>query len=189
MSASEQKALLRAEIRNLTASLDDEYISSSDRGILSSLLSIPAFSQAKRVFAYCSVGREPDTRGLIKFCLDSEKEIALPRSYSGGRMDFALLTCPVEALPKGPFGIPQPPEALDAVEAEKGDVIIVPALCFDEGLHRLGHGGGYYDRFLENTKALSIGLCRERLVLDRIPAESFDRPVDMLVTEKKVRNR
>lgn len=185
----DEKSLLRARIKEQTAALDDEYISASDEGILSRLLSLPAFGQAKRVFVYCSVGKEPDTRGLIKFCLDSGKEIALPRSYSGGRMDFALLTCPVEALPKGPFGIPQPPEVLDAVDAEKGDVIIVPALCFDEGLHRLGHGGGYYDRFLENTKALSIGLCRERLVLDSVPAEPFDRPVDMLVTEKKVRNR
>lgn len=184
-----EKSLLRAKIKELTKALDDEYISESDRGILSRLLALPAFIQAKRVFVYCSVGKEPDTRELIRFCLETGKSLFLPRSYAGGRMDFAVLDCPVEALPKGRFGIPQPPETLPAVEAMEGDIIIVPALCFDERLFRLGHGGGYYDRFLDGTRAVSIGLCRERLVLDSLPTEPFDRPVDLLVTEKKVRNR
>lgn len=184
-----EKSLLRARIKELAASFDEAYVTESNAGILSSLLSLSVFSQANRVFAYYSVGREPDTLRLIRLCLEAGKEVFLPRSYSGGKMDFAPLTCPIEQLPEGLFGIPQPADTLPATAAEKGDLIIVPALCFDEKLYRLGHGGGYYDRFLEGTEALAIGLCRERLVLNAVPAEPHDRPVDMLVTEKKVRNR
>ena len=183
-----EKSLLRERIKELTAALDDKYVAESDAGILSVLLSLSVFRQANRVFAYYSVGREPDTLRLIGLCLEAGKEIFLPRSYSCGRMDFAPLNCPVGQLSKGRFGIPQPTDELPPVRAGKGDIVIVPALCYDEELYRLGHGGGYYDRFLESTEAVAIGLCRERLVLGAVPKEPHDRPVDMLVTEKKVRN-
>lgn len=184
-----EKSLLRARIKEQASSLDEAYVVESDAGILSVLLSLPVFCQANRIFAYYSVGREPDTLELIRLCLEAGKEVFLPRSYSGGRMDFAPLACPIGQLSEGPFGIPQPAGKLPAAAAEKGDLIIVPALCFDERLYRLGHGGGYYDRFLEGAEALAIGLCRERLVLNAIPTEPHDRPVDILITEKKARNR
>jgi 5,10-methenyltetrahydrofolate synthetase len=64
------------------------------------------------------------------------------------------------------------------------DVVIVPMLGFDAWLHRVGYGGGYYDRFLaEQPKAQKIGVCYELGKGEQIPAEPHDVPLDMIVTE------
>ena len=68
------------------------------------------------------------------------------------------------------------------------DVIIVPMLGFDERLHRIGYGGGYYDRFLaEQPKAIKIGVCYESGFIRDLPTEDHDIPMDIIVTEEKVR--
>jgi 5-formyltetrahydrofolate cyclo-ligase len=65
------------------------------------------------------------------------------------------------------------------------DVIIVPVLGFDAGLHRIGYGGGYYDRFLATQPtAKKIGVCFEIGQINHIPAEPHDIPLDMIITEK-----
>jgi 5,10-methenyltetrahydrofolate synthetase len=64
------------------------------------------------------------------------------------------------------------------------DVIIVPMLGFDEHLHRIGYGGGYYDRFLATQEqAQKIGLCFELCQVKQIPSEAHDIPLDIIVTE------
>lgn len=68
------------------------------------------------------------------------------------------------------------------------DVIIVPMLGFDESLHRIGYGGGYYDRFLaEQPKAMKIGVCYESGFIRDLPTEDHDIPMDIIITEEKVR--
>lgn len=67
------------------------------------------------------------------------------------------------------------------------DLIIVPMLGFDDRLHRIGYGGGYYDKFLSTQpKSLKIGVCFEIGHIDQIPAESYDIPLDKIVTEEKI---
>lgn len=70
------------------------------------------------------------------------------------------------------------------------DAVIVPMLCFDESLHRIGYGGGYYDRFLSvQEKARAIGVCFEAGRVAQIPAEAHDVPLDVIITEKDVYTR
>ena len=101
----------------------------------------------------------------------------------GGAMDFALYD---GALVEGLYGIPEPGPDAERVEPESGDIIIVPALCFDRQGYRLGQGGGYYDRWLELHPGLfSVGLCRERFLQERVPREAHDMCVRCVVTEKE----
>lgn len=179
-----EKALLRKRIKELTSSLDPDYVAESDEAIFKTLSSHPLFEKAERVFTYLSVGREPDTRQLIELCRRLGKSVALPRVGKGG-MDFVLLVGGVDSLSHGPFGIPQPEPEAPALEISERDLLIVPALCYDRELYRLGHGGGYYDRFLSACPAPSIGLCRQALVLPRVPRDAFDLPVGLLITEKR----
>ncbi len=74
------------------------------------------------------------------------------------------------------------------VPPEQFDVIIVPMLGFDpKTLHRIGYGGGYYDKFLATQPgAQKIGVCFEDGKTEHIPAEPHDVPLDTVVTEKKV---
>lgn len=181
-----EKAAFRADIKARTAALSLVYLADSDRGILKSLLALPEFQAARRVFLYISFGREVDTRALIDLCRKLKKPIAAPTNLNAGRMDFALLERPLSELPTGVYGIPQPPDDAVRVTPEADDLVVVPALCYDRERYRLGRGGGYYDRFLADCPAFKLGLCREELVVDSVPRESHDRRVDCLVTEKNV---
>lgn len=182
------KKEFRKKVRVDIEGFDEAYIIDSDDGIYRSLTIMPELLAAKTVFIYHSVGREVDTLRLIRFCLAEGKRVALPVTKSLGEMDFAVAAS-LGSLVPGEYGIPEPPDGSKEAVPEKGDVIIVPALCYDEALYRLGRGGGYYDRFLSGSPAVSIGLCREKLVFSSIPTEAQDVPVDILVTEKKRRGR
>ena len=174
-------------IKARTSALEDDYIIQSDRAIFKNLISLPEFLSATRVFTYLSIEREPDTRILIEYCLELGKTVALPCDCdNNGEMSFARLDSPIGELANGIYGIPVPPETAERLDPKAGDIIIVPALCFDEKGYRLGHGGGYYDRYLSKHPLLSIGLCREVLIVDSVPRDSYDRRADIIITDKRI---
>ena len=179
------KSKLRRELSSHIASFSEEYVSSSDRAIFERLLALPELNAAKRVFAYCSVGREVDTKALINHCFERGIPLALPRTERNRRMSFAPVASLNELFPSA-FGIPEPDKTLPALVPTSEDIIIVPALCYDALCYRLGHGGGYYDRFLEGCPAFTVGLCREALLCGAVPREAHDLPVSAVITEKKI---
>jgi 5-formyltetrahydrofolate cyclo-ligase len=176
-----EKARLRALVEEQMRQLDAQSIAESDRGILEAVCRLPEYRSARRIFTYFSVGREVDTAAIMARAASDGKLVAVPRVYGGGRMDFAAAECLT-----GQFcGIPQPEADAQALLPEWDDLLLVPALCYDEEGFRLGRGGGYYDRFLVPCAALSVGLCRSALLRPRLPREAHDRPVSILITEKK----
>lgn len=178
------KSALRAKIRAMINELDEAYIKSSDEGIMRNVLSMQEFRSAGVVFAYCSVGRECATRGIIENAAKQGKTVALPRSAPQGVMDFADSS---NGLHRARFGIPEPDAGLPALEPGAGDVMIVPALCCDAEGRRLGQGGGYYDRYLERyPRTVTVCICRERLLQEKVPTEWNDKPVAFVITEKRI---
>lgn len=178
------KDIFRTEIKAKIAELDKGYIKDSDNGILNNLITLPEFISAQRVFTYISIGREVDTRNLIKYCVKTGKQVALPTDFNDYDMNFALLDCALEDLEYGKYGIPAPrPHAVRLVP-DTNDIILVPALCYDENFYRLGRGGGYFDRYLSHCKGFSVGLCREELIVKEVPRDFYDMSVNCLITEK-----
>ncbi|SDE41016.1 5-formyltetrahydrofolate cyclo-ligase [Thermus arciformis] len=88
-------------------------------------------------------------------------------------------------LAPGPFGLLEP--TTEAVDPGVLELVVVPGLAFDREGFRLGHGKGFYDRFLAGVKALSLGVVPEALLLPRLPRDPWDVPVAFLATEKGVR--
>ena len=177
---------MRKEIKARIAQFDALDISESNAGILHNISALPEFIATRRIFTYLSIGREPDTRKLIELCLSMGKTVAVPYKYNAGEMHFALLDRPAEALETGVFGIPVPAD--DAVELvpKEGDLLVVPALCCDEYGYRLGRGGGYYDRYLTEHAFFSVGLCREALLVDKVPLDVWDKRVSCVITDKRI---
>ena len=85
------------------------------------------------------------------------------------------------------YGIFEPdPSSSVKLNKDEIDVIIVPCVGFDEKKNRLGYGGGYYDRYLENNKALKIGVAFEVQKVSDLPVKENDIPLDIIVTEKTI---
>ncbi len=177
----EEKRALRIRKAAQLEELDDEYIRESDEAILNKLLCLEELKRAGTVFLYSSVGREVSTVKLVELLLRDGRSIALPVSGAKGSMEFYPLSC-VSQLRQGRYGIPEPP-VTDAVRPERGDIMIVPALCCDRSGHRLGHGAGYYDRYLAGSDCFSVCLCRKALMEDALPVESTDVKVSMVITD------
>ena len=185
MSIAEHKDALRARMKAAIAALPEASAAAGGEAAAQNLLSLPEYGACGTLFCYCSVKNEVDTRQILAFSLGMGKTVALPQVLPGGGMVFRAVTDP-DSLRPGAFGIPEPGEACPERFPAAGDVCVVPGLCFDERGFRVGCGGGYFDRWLANNPVIKIGLCRESLLLDIIPAEPFDIRVDIIVTERRV---
>jgi 5-formyltetrahydrofolate cyclo-ligase len=180
------KKNLRALRFAAIGALSADYVAKSDAGILANLISLPEFVRAGTIFAYYSVNREPDTRGIIDYALGAGKRVVLPVSLSGGIMKAVEIWDTASLVP-GFGGIPEPADTGPEIRREELDFIIVPAVSYSRDGYRLGYGGGYYDRFLPGISAFAAGLAREELLLDAVPVEKHDAAVACLVTEAYVR--
>ena len=162
-----EKAALRVKIRAKIAALPEAAIRESNARIREKVLALPELRAAKRVFTYLSEPWEVDTRAIIEILLGRGKTVALPVVRGRGVMIFA----DIHDL-DGP-----------ALAPEAGDLLLVPALCYDRQNYRLGQNGGYYDRYLAACAGFSVGLCRRVLLRARVPREPHDMPVDLVVTD------
>ena len=156
-----------------------------------SFIDTEIYKDCETLLTYVSVKNEPDTRGLIEYALISGKRVFVPKTYGDGRMTFYRIQSQAELTVAGSFGIPEPcgdSEAFKDGDGDKspvgdrpaGSVCVIPALCYNSDLQRIGYGGGYYDRFLSGagrntTKVLFCGVRRE------FTADDFDVPADMVI--------
>lgn len=136
---------------------------------------------ARVVALYIGLNDEAPAQRLGAHLAAMGKTLALPRVLDRlGSMDF-LCWRPDDILLPGPFGTSHPQPGSGPVAP---DVIIAPLLAFDRRMNRLGQGGGYYDRaFARHPDALRIGLAWSVQEQDAVPADPWDLPLDMLLTE------
>ena len=178
----EEKAALRKTIRKARRALDPEQRKIRDGSIEAQVLAMAQYKEAKTVFCFVSYGGEPETRGILRDILRSGKTLAVPRCMENGIMEAVRIES-LDQLEKGMYGIEEPAAGLPTLSFEEIDFAVVPALAFTPDGERLGQGGGYYDRFMAQTKAYTCGIVYRQFVLEAVPTEEFDRKVDTVVCE------
>ena len=181
----EDKTTARREAQRILDEAGEEYLRACDAACAESFFTLPEYGRARNIFCYWGAGREPDTGAIIKRAIKDGKTVALPRVLGEGIMEARVIDGVSQLLP-GTFGIPEPSKECRLMKPEDIDIVLVPAACFSRDGHRLGRGGGYYDRFLPRIQGLKVGIARERLLADELPLEPHDMPVDCLITEKKI---
>ncbi|MDR0937736.1 MAG: 5-formyltetrahydrofolate cyclo-ligase [Mediterranea sp.] len=139
----------------------------------------PLFGAARVVLLYHSLADEVDTSGLLARWL-GRKRVLLPVVVDGAELELREYRGE-ERLATGRFGIEEPTgEAFTDYPAI--DLAVVPGVAFDRQGHRLGRGKGYYDRLLPRlTQAYKLGLCFPFQLVERVPAEPSDVPMDEVV--------
>jgi len=208
-TVKELKNEYRKQARDKLADLTEEYRNRASAAIALNALNIPEIKEVKRegflglakrektVLAYFSVGSEPSTLAVINELLRSGKRVCLPLCIDldeeGHRKDTvdameARQITGFDDLVTGAYGIPEPKADTALVPPEEIDIIILPCISCDRDCNRIGHGAGYYDKFLSRTRkdCFTMALCYEEVMLDDIPTEPHDMPVDAVVTEETV---
>ncbi|MEG0145685.1 MAG: 5-formyltetrahydrofolate cyclo-ligase [Clostridia bacterium] len=142
----------------------------------------PAYRAAERVMLFASMAQEVDTLALIEDALSSGKQLYLPRVRENGRMDAVRVTA-LSQLARGAYGILEP-TGQEVTQGAALDLVIAPGVAFDEGGGRLGHGGGYYDRFLDGVRAPIWALAFACQMVFDVPRAAHDLRVDKVVTEQ-----
>jgi 5-formyltetrahydrofolate cyclo-ligase len=136
------------------------------------------------VAGYWPVRDEADPRGLMKALEARGAALALPRiDEKHAALSFRAWR-EGDVLVDNHHRIPEPRAEAKMVTP---DVVLVPLLAFDAHGHRLGYGGGYYDRTLATLRVIAIGVAYAGQEVERLPREAHDRPLDMVVTENGAR--
>ena len=149
---------------------------------------LPQFASAKALLSYVSKDNEVDTHGLIRQLLALGRQVCVPWFDTSKQIYGASALYDFDAdLTAGKFGILEPGHgAARPVAGRQIDAALVPGLGFDETGNRLGRGMGYFDLLLHEVPGARIALAYDCQVLNEVPAEAHDAPVDFIVTETRM---
>lgn len=182
------KTELRQKYRSLRQSMPQEIKKQRDEAIADQVRRLWQYNSNSILLIYVSTPIEVDTFRIIRRALEDGKRVAVPRCVPDSRqMDFYYIQS-IEELAPGMFGVLEPeanPERL--YDERDGGLCIVPAFSYDWQGYRLGYGKGYYDRFLSRFEGNIVGICYSDCVQRTLPHGRYDRPVELLVTEKFLR--
>ncbi|MDT8392100.1 MAG: 5-formyltetrahydrofolate cyclo-ligase [Lentisphaeria bacterium] len=185
-SKQAMRKIAAARLRDITP----EYASAAAVQVAGVLLTLPEMASASVVALYSAMTGEID---LEKVCLALNrqgKETLFPRyNKPVGVYDMVPVSDPLGETRDGHYGIREPlpgrAAAPDSVLNHENTLWCVPALAFDVSGNRLGRGGGYYDRLLESTRGVKVGIAFETQIFAELPADAHDTPMDLIVTEQR----
>lgn len=185
-----RKGEIRKRVLKARLALSTEEVDEKSVNILKRLLALEEYRQAAVLMTYVDFRNEVRTGDLIRESLARGKQVAVPFIDPRNRrlIPSLLLNFPEDLAP-GVWGILEPaPGCLHPVEPAEIDLVVVPGVAFDEKGNRLGYGGGYYDRFLPQTRpgCFHVAPAFELQIWSKITPAPYDCRVHCLVTEKRV---
>jgi 5-formyltetrahydrofolate cyclo-ligase len=180
-----KKEMLRKDILKKLLNISKEEKEKKVKELKKKLFLLEEFKQAKCVMFYVSKHYEVDTHEMIDDSIAMGKKVVVPITLKEEKiLKPSELRNREKELIKGHYGIHQPGEGhVRSIPLEEVDLMVVPALAFDKFCHRLGHGGGYYDRFLEKMPqpVFTVGLAFDFQIVDKLPTHATDIPVDRVL--------
>ena len=180
----ERKKSIRKRIFQLREGVPQSEIQESSRKIMHQITGLSLWQKASCIYAYMDFNKEVMTRELIETACRQGKRVAVPR-VQGKEMHFYIITEFNQCEP-GVFGIAEPKDGLPEADCEDA-LMIVPGVAFDCDRHRIGYGGGYYDRYLSvHKKHPTAAAAFSWQVLENIPCEPTDIRPDYLITEQTI---
>lgn len=173
------KQELRKSIRARKRAMSPDEIESRSAKLLELFTATEEYQNAKTLYGYMPYNQEVRTVPILQKALEDGKQVAVPKVY-GDDMKFLYITN-FEDFAKSEFGIPEP-IADEPVAQDETALVLMPGLAFDPAGHRIGYGGGFYDKFLSAEPSHpTVALCYEFQVLPQLETEEFDIPVDKVI--------
>lgn len=178
------KKHIRSLIYAERKSRSDLYIEENSHRICRKLFDTEVFQQAAWIYLYIDYNHEVMTGEILEKARSLQKKVAAPR-VEGKEMHFFEIAG-LQDLESGYFGIQEPKQGLKPAGNEHV-LMIMPGVAFDVQRHRIGYGGGFYDRYLEkHPEIATAALAFEFQIFDEVPWEPVDILPDMIITENRM---
>ena len=175
------KKALRREIGAKKRAMSAEEIERASARLAEKFFQTELYRQAKAIYGYLSYNQEVRTEPILRRAQADGKRVAVPKVY-GDEMRFLWLDDLQQVAP-GAYGIPEP-IADGPVAMDETALVLMPGLAFDPEGHRLGYGGGFYDRYLaDQPNHPLVALYYRFQLLDHLETEAHDVPVDLVVCD------
>lgn len=175
---------LRIRLREVRRAVLPAVRVQKSKKIAETFLKMEAVADAGSILFYVSTGEEVDTRELIKWFFRTNVRIFVPK-VSGEELEIHQIHDSND-LRIGEYGILEPALDGDPIDPGEADVIVVPGIGFDKSGNRIGSGKGFYDRLLKKTRGSKIGLAFSEQIVDELPVEEQDVPVNIVVTDSQI---
>ncbi|MBO5952982.1 MAG: 5-formyltetrahydrofolate cyclo-ligase [Oscillospiraceae bacterium] len=173
------KKELRRQIRQRKRAMTEEQIVQKSRRLGELFAASQLYRQAKTVYGYLPYNQEVRTVPMLEQAILDGKRVAVPKVY-GEQMRFIYIT-DISQVEKGYAGILEP-VADEPVADDPHALVLMPGLAFDTQGHRIGYGGGFYDKFLEQEPDHpTLALCYDFQILPQLETEAHDIPVDCVL--------
>lgn len=174
------KKELRQTVLNQMKKLSGKEKEQADSWLTQHLLSSAAYQNAQVIATYLSMPHEVATLAFIKQAQLDGKRVLVPKTYGQGRMIF--VDYDESHLQKSSFGLLEPTSD-DAVDKTDIDLIHVPGVAFNSQGFRIGYGGGYYDRYLDDYEGTSVSTIYQVQQADFTPAQHDVAVKELLIYE------
>lgn len=173
------KQSLRRQIRQRKRAMTEEQIVAKSEKLGRLFTASQAYRQAETIYGYLPYNQEVRTVPMLEQALKDGKKVAVPKVY-GDEMRFIYMD-DLSKVEKGYAGIPEP-LADEPVAEDKTALVLMPGLAFDKEGHRIGYGGGFYDKFLSaEPEHPTLALCYDFQMQEQLETEEFDIPVDVVL--------
>lgn len=178
-----EKAVLHKQMRLRQRELTEAYISGANAVIQDKVLASSRYREANRIFMYLHTPKEPATDRIVARALADGKAVYVPKCIGKHEM-LAIRILDLTDLEPGAYGIPEPRTCSETITAAEADLILTPCLAATRDGKRLGHGAGYYDRFLAGYGEKTVCLCFSKMLCRDIPVTELDVRMSEVITEE-----
>ena len=173
------KTALRREIREKKKAMSTEEIDVRSARLGELFAQTEAYKDAKTIYGYMPYNQEVRTVPILEQAIRDGKKVAVPKVY-GDTMKFIYLE-DLTQVEKSDMGIPEP-VADEPVAEDQTALVLMPGLAFDKEGHRIGYGGGFYDKFLmAEPNHPTVALCYDFQMYAHLDTEEFDIPVGLVL--------
>ena len=176
------KEKLRKDIAQRQKNLSKEWIEAESKKIQKLVIESEEYQKAESIFTYINFGKEVVTIPIIEDALRSGKRVGVPLCLGKGIMEVHEIIS-LENMTPGAYGILEPAKDTPLMKKEEIDFGIIPCVSCNKKGDRLGHGAGYYDRYLEGSSWVKAILCFDELMEDEIPMEEYDQKMDLVISQ------
>lgn len=181
------KDTIRKQILSVRNKLPEDEVQKLSNSIFNNLIKNEFLDNASHIMVYLDFKHEVKTDAIINYCLSQDKKIYIPICIPETHEISISRITSLQELEAGHFDIREPKlQHIRLSDAGLIDLVLVPGIAFDNRGNRTGFGAGYYDRFMSRLKpgAVKAALAYSFQLVERVPSDIYDIPVDYIVTEK-----